>query len=121
MEKLKELKTLDGMFTLKEIVKIYVPSTFDVNVKIVNDRYVREIERKMSSLFGGSTTMETKGSYVASTGVLVQEKINIVYSFTNELDNVKIDEVINMCLWLKKEMKQECISLEVNGKLHFIE
>jgi hypothetical protein len=35
-------------------------------------------------LFGGSTAFLSAGAYLSNTGELIQEKINIVKSFTTE-------------------------------------
>jgi hypothetical protein len=117
VQKFKSLKKREA---LKESVKIYVPSTYAVNVKVINDKYVAKIEKELSKLFGGATTIVASGSYVSDAGMLVQEKVNIVNAFTDRLTNKDIDIVIGLCEWLKTEMKQECVSLEVNNELYFI-
>lgn len=119
MKKQAELKTLPE-FKLKEKVSIYVPSTYAVNVKILNDKYVQKVEMELASIFGGATSMETTGSYVANNGTLVREKINLVYAFAEKIGNEEIDKILTICEWLKLEMVQECIALEINGEMHFI-
>jgi len=114
------MKALKNLTSLKEVVKIYVPSTYNVDQKIDNYKFVEGIESGLSNLFGGSTTIEANGAYLSNNGFLVTEKINIVYAFCENLDNEKIDSVLTLCEWLKKEMKQECISLEVNNELYFV-
>ncbi|RBN41725.1 DUF3574 domain-containing protein, partial [Priestia megaterium] len=52
---------------------------------------------------------------------LVKEKVTIVYSFTENLDKNKINEVVAYAKDLRKEMKQSSISIEVNGRMYFIE
>lgn len=114
------MKALKNLTSLKDVVKIYVPSTYNVDQKIDNKKFVEGIESGLSNLFGGSTTIEGNGAYTSENGFLITEKINIVYAFCENLDNEKIDSVLTLCEWLKKEMKQECISLEVNNELYFV-
>ena len=114
MEKLK------NMTCLSEKVSIYIPSTIDFNRKIDSSKYVQKIELALSGLFGGCTTIETNGSYKGENDMLVSEKINIVYSYTNDLNNEQIDIIVGLCEMLKKELVQECISLEINNRLYFI-
>lgn len=118
--KKKEVKTLESLFTLSEKVAIYVPSTYAVNIKIVNDKYLQYIEKQLASIFGGSTTTETSGNYVSNNGQLVREKINIVYSYAEKIGNREIDKIIALCEWIKEEMKQESVAMELNGKMYFV-
>lgn len=108
-------------FDLNTKVSIYVPSTIEVNKQIDNTVYCKEVQNKLSLLFGGATTQDVLGSYICEDGSQVNEIISIVYSFcsTEQLKN-NIFEVINICEYLKKEMTQESILLEVNGKVKFI-
>ena len=107
-------------FKLQEKASIYVPSTYALNVKIVNDKFVQKIEKEMATIFGGSTTMETSGNYVSEIGTLVKEKINVVYSFTEKIGNAEIDKLVQLCEYLKREMKQESVALEINGSMYFV-
>lgn len=114
MEKLME-KTC-----LKEKVSVYIPSTFDVNQKIDNSFYVNHVLTAFSLLFGGASSYEAKGAWVSDEKGLVIEDVTIVYSFTSEINDDVIEKVLDICEWIKEEMKQECVSLEVNNKLYFI-
>lgn len=117
------LKTLleKSQFTLTESIKVYVPSTTDINNKINNESFVRDTETKLSKLFGGSTTSNGVGCWVSESVGLVRESVKIVQSFTSVEGLEKhISEVIEICESLKKNMKQEGISLEIQGKFYVI-
>lgn len=105
---------------LNEDVKIYVPSTVSVSHEVDNSHYVQHVEKELSQLFGGCTTYTANGNYVSNDGKLISEKVNIVQAFTTELRNEDIEKAIQICEYLKNEMLQECVSLEVKGKLYFI-
>lgn len=119
------LKTLEKYTVLRDSVKIYVPSTIG-NRKATKkeiEKYTQAIEKELCSLFGGSTRIENCfGNWInEKNNELISEPNNIIYSFCEKLTNKDIDKVIQLCLWLKEEMKQYCIMLEVNSYSYFIE
>ena len=102
-------------------VSIYVPSTVNVNQRINNNKQVLSIIKQMSLLFGGATSYKCTGGWVADNGDIVTERVNIVYSFCDKKslqDN--LSKVINICQQIKKDMQQEAVTLEINGKATFI-
>lgn len=102
-------------------VSIYVPSTVNINKRINNDKQVMAIIKKMSLLFGGATSYKCTGGWVAENGEIVTERVNIVYSFCDKKSlNNNLANVINICQQIKKDMKQEAVTLEINGKAAFI-
>ena len=52
-------------------VSIYVPSTVNVNKRIDNKKQVMAIIKQMSLLFGGATSDECVGGWVADNGDIV--------------------------------------------------
>ncbi len=117
---LKELLE-KSQFTLSESIKIYIPSTVDVNSEIDNKIFVTNTETKLSKIFGGTTTINGVGCWVSEKVGLVRESVKIVNSFTSlEGLDKHISEVIEICENLKSDMKQEGISLEVQGKFYVI-
>src|SRR3990172_10366803 len=70
-------------FSLSHEVKLYVPSTQGLSGRIDTAQHakrVKEVAEKMASLFGGATTTQAQGYYVAGNSSLVVEDIEIVYS-----------------------------------------
>ncbi|MGA5691526.1 hypothetical protein [Cytobacillus pseudoceanisediminis] len=72
-------------------------------------------------MFGGATAVDGTGAWLSDEDQLVKEKVTIVYSFAEDLDKKKIKDVVAYAKSLKEEMKQSSVSLEVNGKMYFIE
>lgn len=120
MQKTKKMNSLEGLTCLKEKVAVYVPSTFNINESIDNSFYVHEVLKEFSEIFGGATAISADGAWVSSKKGLVLEENKIIYSFCEKLTNETVDKILDICQWLKKEMEQEAISLEINGKLYFI-
>ena len=102
-------------------VSVYVPSTVNVNKRVNNSKQVLSVIKQMSLLFGGATSYKCTGGWVADSGEIVTEQVNIVYSFCDKqsLHN-NLAKVINICQQIKKDMAQEAVTLEVNGKATFI-
>lgn len=114
-------KQLKWKFDLSSKVSIYVPSTVNVNEATDNTKQVREVMAKMSQMFGGATASEAVGGWMSQSAGLVLERVTIVYAFCKESDlHANIEQIIEICENLKKEMNQEAISLEINGQLSFI-
>lgn len=118
---MKTLKELSNLIKLDSNIKIYVPSTINVNTEIENTEKVEQTLKFLSGLFGGATSYNALGCWVSQSEGLVKEKVNICESYTNEKalhENITL--VVEYCEKLKKEMYQEAISLEVNNQLYFI-
>lgn len=103
---------------------IYIPSTINIDKVIDNALYVKNIQIELVRLFGGATTVNNCiGSwYSDDLGKTVNENVTMVYSFTDlkTLEN-NVKEVWDIAYKLYKSMQQECISLEINGKLYFVD
>lgn len=117
----KQTSALKGQFYLEDVVKIYVPSTYNVDQPIDNTPYVDKSLEKFSKMFGGATAIDGTGAWLSDDTKLVKEKVTIVYSFAEDLDKKKINQVVAYAKSLKEEMKQSSVSIEVNGKMYFIE
>ena len=118
------LQKMEAKFGLSQKVCIYIPSTIDVDKTINNALYVKNTQIELVGLFGGATTVNNcVGSwYSDDLGKTVNENVTMVYSNT-DLQNLEkhIAEVWNYAYKLCKLMRQECISLEINGKLYFVD
>jgi len=104
-------------------VTVYIPATVNVNKTLNADtatKYVNLALTKLSQLYGGATALSATGGWVSQSDGLVTEAVTLVYSFTGELDRGSLLEVKAFCEFLKTELKQEAIAVEINGKLLFI-
>lgn len=118
-----KLHNLSNYFNLKNKVSIYIPSTIDVDVTIDNNKYVDEITKEFCLMFGGATAQNVVGSwYSEDLKKVITENITIVYSnCSDEQLKENIDDVVDIAKKLCKDMTQECISLEINGELFFVQ
>ena len=103
---------LKNVFSLSSKVTVYVPATIDID---------KEIDNKESDCFGGATSTDALGYWTSPTAGLVKEKTTMVFAYASERDlRNKLDQVIDLCEDLKKEMTQDAIALEINGEMFFI-
>jgi len=110
---------LNNKIVLHDKVAIYVPCTINVNEVIDNTSYVNIVACKLASLFGGSTIQRSQGCYIDSNGKNVMEDTTIVYAYYN-VNNEAVDSILDVAEWLKAEMKQECIGLELYKEFYLI-
>ncbi len=102
-------------------VKVYVPSTLNVNLPVDNEVYIDSTLELMSKLFGGATSSKGIGCWISASSELVKEQVTIVFSYCKESDlQTHLDEIYEHCMFLKSEMGQEAIALEVNNKLYLV-
>ena len=89
------MKQLKSLTKLDQNVKIYVPSTVDVDKKIDTSKQVDNILTLLSILFGGSTSTKGTGTWVTKDNKLVKEEVTICESYcTGSALDSSIEEVI---------------------------
>lgn len=112
---------LQNMIELSSRLTVYVPSTINVNEKINNKKYVDATASLLSSFFGGATSTNAQGYWISPSIGLVREKSTMVFAYCNESSlESHIDDVVTHCEELKRELRQDAIALEINGKMYFI-
>lgn len=100
---------------------VYVPSISEQEVQQFRFEQWRigTIEL-LTSLFGGATSLIADG-YWKNNKLVVSEQITLVYSNFPDSAEDKIKQVISFVRQMAYGLKQECISLEINGTLLFID
>jgi len=115
---------LQKAFHLPLEVAVYVPSTFDVDVVIPDDVFaerIKEVSEFLSGIFGGYTSQETLGGYVAEDGKLVKEDVVKVTSFaTDEAFSKNKTKLLQRVQKWAKDWKQEAIGIEFEGDLFYV-
>lgn len=115
------MKTQLFSFDLNSKVAIYVPSTMNVNETCDNTEYVKNTIKQLSTWFGGATATPAIGGWVSASGEVVVEDVTIVYSYCNSENLAEhAKDIIDLCESIKKDMKQEAVTLEINGQVKFV-
>lgn len=115
---------LKGQSSLSHTVKIYVPSTVKGSIPITEEAHEKFVDQALtnfSNWFGGATAVQGKGAWVDDNKKLIKEDVTIVYSFAEKLDKESVNQVVAYAKQMKEELAQSSISLEVDGKMYFIE
>ena len=107
--------------SLNHCFRIYVPSTVDVCQACDNSRQVEKTLSFLSGLFGGATSYDARGAWVSKSAGLVVENVCICVGFCSLAQKFRCRRaVVAYCRELCKTMKQDAISLEIDGRLFFI-
>ena len=102
---------------LNHSVSVFVPSTTRLNKKISTKAFsnrIRNTKRSLNTLFGGSTTTRSVGSFTSKRGKLVNEKIAVVTAHTNKAGFNRGRRKLGTFLKTKKKSwKQESIGATI--------
>lgn len=111
------------MDTLRQHVAVIVPSTRGTDMPLPQAEYRKEVASTvafLSGLFGGATAIPATGGWLSGSD-LVTEDVTVVVSFAKELSDHDIQTVIAHASELKNRLRQEAVSVLVNGGLLFVE
>lgn len=108
---------------LNHQIKIYVPSTINGN-QPATDLAACHVENALSvfaKIFGGATAIQAIGAYISQTLGLIKEPVTIVYSFTDDKTAAdSIPRVMELARLICLNMRQECVSVELDNELIFV-
>lgn len=108
---------------LSNRVTFYVPSTKNVDTPLSgaeSDALIERVERVFAATFGGCTTTQGIGSYVANNGDLIREQVTLVTSYHDKTTQDALAIVIPLAQVIKTEYGQESILIETNDGVDFI-
>ena len=101
--------------------RVYIPSTVDVNNSVNNSAAVAGCLSFLSSRFGGATAIDASGAWVSESAGLVLEKVTICYAFCGLRAFLRGRRaVLDYAKKVRDEMKQEAVSVEIDGRLYFV-
>ncbi len=104
-------------------VTFYVPSTKNVGEKLNKSErraLVTRVETTFSKAFGGATSTQGIGSYVANDGRLIRESVTLVTSYHGLETSDALAIVIPLAEAIKNEYGQEAIAIETESGIEFI-
>lgn len=103
-------------------LSLYIPSTINVNNNVDNTTYVTKYNNIIKKYFNTDTTIEnTEGGWFSEdNNVVVIEKITIINVNIKDIDENKINFMLNLGLMVKHEMQQEGVSITLNNSLMIV-
>ncbi len=100
---------------------IFIPTTFNVNIEIDTTMYIDRTLTFLGERFGGATMEEAKGIWNSEEIGLVGEKLYKVHTYVTSKDlKNHLDEVVEYVKFMKDELQQEAMAIEINQKLTLI-
>lgn len=114
------MKALENLFVLSHKLTVYVPATVNINQQIDNTTYVNSTAELLSNLFGGATSSAAIGYWMSDTAGLVRENTTVVFAFAKDLEDEGLKIIVEHCKTMKKELSQDAIALEIDGKMYFV-
>ncbi len=107
--------------SLRHSFKIYVPGTVSVDRPVDSSAAVAGCLSFLSGLFGGATSTAARGAWVSESAGLVIEDVTICYAFTSFWGFIRRrGAVLDYAKKLRDDMKQEAVSVEIDGRLYFV-
>lgn len=102
-------------------VRVYIPTTVDVDRQLDTITYVTEALTLLGNLFGGATSDSAQGVWKSENAGLVGETVYIVTSYVTQTDlDRHLERILEFVDRMKYELKQEAMALEVNDRLMLI-
>lgn len=112
---------LKACIKLSSKITVYVPATQGVDQQTDNTAQVERVASVLADLFGGATSTPAVGYWLSPAAGLVAERTTIVFAYcADKALQEHIDKVLELCQWLKDDMRQEAVALEINGEMYFI-
>lgn len=104
-------------------ISLFVPSTININKYINNKYYVNYCYNKIKSLYSNNNVKyyDTKGSWFSEDlQKVIIEDITIITLELNIITEADIYNFIQLANWIKKEMRQEGVSIAINTALAIV-
>ena len=115
--------SLQNLFALSINIKLFVPSTTEVDKdgSELQQVYERKALSLFSELFGGATSYGALGAWSSQQAGLVTEKVQIVEAFAStEAVSAGFQQVLDLAAEMKQVMSQEAIALQYQNVMYFI-
>lgn len=92
-----------------------------ITIYVPNDpKWVNSTIDMLTLLFGGATTFEANGTWLYGEK-LVNDKVNICFSFCSESDlEIYLDQIKEYCIRMKKDMNQVSVAIEIDNVFYLI-
>lgn len=108
---------------LNQKVALYIPTEYDNgSLRCHSTHYQAQAQEWMAQGFGGCTLVRGFGAWLDAEKNLVEEPVVIIHSFT-DAETLKhgIKHFRDLAASIGNSMNQDCIAIEINGTLEFIE
>ena len=98
---------------LKNKVEMYVPMN-----TLKQEKELERVFKLFCKFFGGATVNPVVGGWIDAKGILIKDKIGIIYAYTNITSALK-DAVKELAIVTRNNLNEDCILLVIDGKAEF--
>lgn len=110
---------LKNAFVLDRKIVLYIPATAGPAAACNNTAQVDRAAAFLSAAFGGATIQPGRGCWISDAAGLVTEETTLGYAFADAAGlAAQVDNIVDFMEALKIEMRQEAVSLEIDGVLY---
>lgn len=105
------------------LVQVYVPGTQGTDRLDIaqQDAIVAQVEKQLSLLFGGATSVPATGSWVSEeTEELIRERVVIVFSYASDLVEGDLVRVKAIAQTVARALSQEAVLVVIDGAAYFV-
>lgn len=114
------MEMLKNKVSFKNKVKIFIPSTADVNRAIDSTAYINKALELLAGLYGGASSEQITGAWNSAAHGLVKENINGVYAYAENITDAELTLILAFIESMKSELMQEAIAIEINSIFYLI-
>lgn len=111
----------DRLIRLPHRLAIYVPSLTQTG-KSIPDRsgLVSDVQRRLTSLCGGTTSTETQGTFVTENGDIMAESVTVVVGNCASYVNIW-DDFWDLAESVRLKARQESVAVSVDASLYLLQ
>ena len=116
-------KTLQDCFCLSHSFGVILPTKDNQGQfipEVRRERFLAFVRDELTREFGGSSSTEIYGTYLADSGKVIAENGTKIESFADSDSDEKQAFVVKLAEYLKNELQQESVSVLANNKLYFV-
>lgn len=99
---------------LEHCIAVYVPVQQNESATVGLSATVQRVARELCSAFGGATVQRVNGLWIDSTGKIISDIIDRVYSFHNATNAESVAR--HIALSIKVELQQDSVLIESDGQ-----
>ena len=110
-------------YGLSNTVQIAVPATYNVDIPLPDTTHKTiaiAVANRFGDLFGGATITQGIGVWSHDNQTITENLWLVMSNCDNDTLDKKLFDTVKIATAIKRLLKQEAVSLWVNGKLYFV-
>jgi len=102
-------------------IKLIVPNSFTDEIGRIWESPIESYGREIAGIAGGFTRYPAEGGWLDGNGKLIQELVTAFDVYANDIFSQQYtNHFRDLAKRIARELNQECVYLEIDGKVEFI-